>query len=54
MCAEIKAMPYTRIMSKLVTVSQCDHQHSDRCNVANVESWDTDCVLTFLVCEEKQ
>ena len=26
MCAEIKAMPYTRTISKLVMVSQCHHQ----------------------------
>ena len=54
MCAEIKAMLYTRIMSKIGNGFTCHHQCSDRCNVANVESWDTDCVFRYLKYERQQ
>ena len=49
MRAETKAMPHTRIMSKIGNgFTQCHHQYSDRCNVTNVESWDTDWVFRCL------
>ena len=49
MCAEIKAMSHTRIMSKIGNgFTMSSPTHSDRCNVANVESWDTDCVFRYL------